>query len=227
MKNEKITNLNRHYLSDESLLEGDADSIVFCENTEDIKTAVSEAAEKGFCITVQGARTGITGGAVPLGITDIRHPGSVSNINEKYAGNTENAGSSGSSHKTVFYPSSKIFAGSLVLNLSKMKQVYSIRKDKSGFLFKTGPGITLTEIENILKDEPFDISLLDKASLENLRKLKKSRYFFPPDPTEKSASIGGIAANCASGSRTFHYGSSRNYINSIEAVFCRFFICCF
>lgn len=76
----------------------------------------------------------------------------------------------------------------------------------------------MTEIEGILKGEVFDVSLLDDESKQNLDKIKKRKYFFPPDPTEKSASIGGVCANCASGSRSFYYGSARKYITSLDIV---------
>jgi FAD/FMN-containing dehydrogenase len=45
-----------------------------------------------------------------------------------------------------------------------------------------------------------------------------SGQFFPPDPTEMSASIGGAIATNASGSRSFYYGSTRKWIRLVEAV---------
>ncbi len=43
--------------------------------------------------------------------------------------------------------------------------------------------------------------------------------FFPPDPTEWSASAGGAISTNASGSRSFLYGSTRRWIRSLTAVF--------
>ena len=196
MKIENITDLNRHYLSDESRMTGDANSIIFCSNIQDIQAAVFYAAENAFVVTVQGGRTGITGGAVPV---------KNKRLNKKQLPSL-----------CLKDPVSR--ADVLVINLIKIKQVYSIRYDKEGFRIKAGAGFTLSEIESILKGEPFDISFLDKDSLENLEVLQKGSFFFPPDPTEKSASIGGVAANCASGSRTFHYGSARNFITAMDVV---------
>jgi len=45
-----------------------------------------------------------------------------------------------------------------------------------------------------------------------------SGQFFPPDPTELTASIGGAIATNASGSRSFYYGSTRKWIRLVEAV---------
>jgi D-lactate dehydrogenase (cytochrome) len=45
-----------------------------------------------------------------------------------------------------------------------------------------------------------------------------SGMFFPPDPTEETATLGGMAATDASGSDSYLYGSTRNWIDGIEAV---------
>jgi D-lactate dehydrogenase (cytochrome) len=55
------------YLHDESRLQGTAEFIVFPENTAQAAAAVRRAADEGLALTVQGARTGIAGGAVPGG----------------------------------------------------------------------------------------------------------------------------------------------------------------
>ena len=206
MKFEEINQYNINYLTDESRLKGTADYIIFCETEDDVKNAVKEAGKRGFGITVQGARTGITGGAVP-----------VRDGNEGTAANTEGDSFSrkkSSEGKRLL----SVLKGAAVLNLGKMKQVLSILEAENGYRIKAGPGLTLTEIEGILKGEVFDVSLLDDESKQNLDKIKKRKYFFPPDPIEKSASIGGVCANCASGSRSFYYGSARKYITSLDIV---------
>ncbi len=43
--------------------------------------------------------------------------------------------------------------------------------------------------------------------------------FYPPDPTEWLATVGGTIATNASGSRSFLYGSTRRYIRSLTVVF--------
>jgi D-lactate dehydrogenase (cytochrome) len=55
------------YFHDESRLEGRADYIVFPEDAAQAASAVRRAAEQGLSLTIQGARTGISGGAVPAG----------------------------------------------------------------------------------------------------------------------------------------------------------------
>jgi len=55
------------YLSDESKVSGQAESISFPESEADIREVLQKVVQAGQALTVQGARTGITGGAVPTG----------------------------------------------------------------------------------------------------------------------------------------------------------------
>ncbi|MFO7707289.1 MAG: FAD-binding oxidoreductase [Desulfobacterales bacterium] len=43
-------------------------------------------------------------------------------------------------------------------------------------------------------------------------------YFYPPDPTEMSASLGGTVATNASGARTFRYGPTRDWVRGIRLM---------
>ena len=45
-----------------------------------------------------------------------------------------------------------------------------------------------------------------------------SRQFYPPDPTEISASVGGVVATNASGSRSFKYGATRRWVERLRVV---------
>ncbi len=46
----------------------------------------------------------------------------------------------------------------------------------------------------------------------------QTKQFFGPNPTESSASIGGIISTNAGGARSFHYGSVRRHVLSLEVV---------
>ena len=60
----------------------------------------------------------------------------------------------------------------------------------------------------------------DQASIEELTRFKAERvdYFYPPDPTEMSASIGGTVATNASGARTYRYGPTRDWVRGIRVM---------
>jgi FAD/FMN-containing dehydrogenase len=47
----------------------------------------------------------------------------------------------------------------------------------------------------------------------------KTKQFFGPNPTETSASIGGIIATNAGGARSFHYGSVRRHVLALQVTF--------
>lgn len=55
------------YLKDESRINGNADEIHFPKTIKEVEALVKELKEQGKCWTVQGARTGIYGNAVPKG----------------------------------------------------------------------------------------------------------------------------------------------------------------
>ena len=47
---------------------------------------------------------------------------------------------------------------------------------------------------------------------------RQSGQFYPPDPTEVSASVGGTVATNASGARSFQYGPTRRWIERLRVV---------
>jgi FAD/FMN-containing dehydrogenase len=47
----------------------------------------------------------------------------------------------------------------------------------------------------------------------------RTGQFYPPDPTETSASVGGTIATNASGSRSFRFGATRRWIERLRVVF--------
>lgn len=50
------------------------------------------------------------------------------------------------------------------------------------------------------------------------RLVRELGWFYPPDPTEWSAFIGGAVATNASGARTFKFGSTRQYVEGLRVV---------
>lgn len=58
------------------------------------------------------------------------------------------------------------------------------------------------------------------ASLRDLQiAAARTKQFFGPNPTEDSASIGGIISTNAGGARSFHYGSVRRHVLALEVTF--------
>lgn len=87
--------------------------------------------------------------------------------------------------------------GGHILNLSRMNGISEVRREGGNSYLMVQPA----------------------AALEAVREaLAKEDLFFPPDPTEASASIGGMVASNASGAMSFHYGATRKWIESLRVV---------
>jgi D-lactate dehydrogenase (cytochrome) len=111
--------------------------------------------------------------------------------------------------------------GGCILNLSRMKRISGLRLDETAkrFSVTVQPGVLLSELTAALASLEFDTAGWSAESLAALAALRAAgRQFFPVDPTETSATIGGMVACNASGSRTFLYGSTRDHVESLSFV---------
>ncbi|MFH1347953.1 MAG: FAD-binding oxidoreductase, partial [Candidatus Margulisiibacteriota bacterium] len=85
--------------------------------------------------------------------------------------------------------------GGWILTTQKLNKIITIDKDKKSAIVQ--PGVTLEEIETTVK---------------------KEGLLYPPDPTEKNATIGGNVATNASGGRGYRFGSTRDWIKRIKVI---------
>jgi D-lactate dehydrogenase (cytochrome) len=83
--------------------------------------------------------------------------------------------------------------GGIVLSTERMNRILKIQEGKA----VVQSGVTLREFEEAL----------DSKGL-----------FYPPDPGEKAAFIGGTVATNASGPRSLKYGSTRRYVRRLRAI---------
>jgi D-lactate dehydrogenase (cytochrome) len=165
------------FLRDESRRSGRADSISFPNDEADIRNTIMHFAPLSVPITVQGARTGITAGAVP----DSGH----------------------------------------IMNLSRMNNITGMRHNTSddSFCIEVQPGVILKELKAAIAGKIFTTTGWSKESMAALKDLKKApNVFFPPDPTEESASIGGLVSCNASGACSFLYGPTRRHIEALRVI---------
>ena len=89
--------------------------------------------------------------------------------------------------------------GGHVLNLSRMKAIGNVLRDeRTGEAYIIAqPGALLSEVREVVE---------------------KEGLIFPPDPTETTCSIGGMAACNASGAMSFFYGPTRNWVRALRVV---------
>lgn len=90
--------------------------------------------------------------------------------------------------------------GGLLLSLTGINHIGTVETDAAGNPhIRCGAGVTLRELRGVIAK-------------------KTPGLFFPPDPTEDTASVGGIIACDASGAHSFAYGSTRGHVKSVTAV---------
>lgn len=85
--------------------------------------------------------------------------------------------------------------GGILINLHRMNKICSLDRDNAVLEVETG--VLLLEIADFLKN---------------------SGLFYPPDPGEKSATIGGNVNTNAGGMRAVKYGVTRDYVRALEVV---------
>ncbi|MDD5676222.1 MAG: FAD-binding oxidoreductase [Chitinivibrionales bacterium] len=111
--------------------------------------------------------------------------------------------------------------GGHICNVSDMKKITALRyEEKTGRFFVTvQPGVLLETLNACLSCNMFEMQEWDEPSKAALAQLqRKGRHYFPPDPTETTASLGGMAACNASGAHSFFYGATRNFIERLQVV---------
>jgi D-lactate dehydrogenase (cytochrome) len=111
--------------------------------------------------------------------------------------------------------------GGHIMNLGRMAKFIGLCRDarEDRYLLRLQPGALLSQINEAVAKKEFAAEDWTQESLEALAKMRESGpFFFPPDPTETSAAIGGMVASDASGARSFFYGPTRRYVESMRVV---------
>lgn len=85
--------------------------------------------------------------------------------------------------------------GGIVLDLSKMNRILEL--DSETMTATVEPGLLLQDFQKYVEEKGF---------------------FYPPDPGEKSSSIGGNISTNAGGMRAVKYGVTRDYVRGLEIV---------
>ena len=107
-----------------------------------------------------------------------------------------------------------------VLNLSRMNRCLGLRVDDAGkFYLRVQPGAVLLDIRKYLRAKDIPHAGWDEASLAALKRLSRApEQVFVTDPTETSATVGGMAACNASGARSYRFGPMRFHVSALRMV---------
>jgi lactate dehydrogenase (NAD+,ferredoxin) subunit LctD len=85
--------------------------------------------------------------------------------------------------------------GGIMMNMSSMNKILEL--DEENLTLTVEPGVLLMEISKFVEEHDL---------------------FYPPDPGEKSATIGGNINTNAGGMRAVKYGVTRDYVRGLEVV---------
>ncbi|MGC8850091.1 MAG: FAD-binding oxidoreductase, partial [Candidatus Bathyarchaeia archaeon] len=112
-------------------------------------------------------------------------------------------------------------SGGAILTLEKMNRITGLRKEEDVWIIRVQPGMTLKEFRDAIEDGKIENYLSKSFSDWKVLKIFLTEYrdyFYPPDPTEETATIGGTVATDASGARSYKYGSTRKYVKRLRIV---------
>ncbi len=114
--------------------------------------------------------------------------------------------------------------GGLLLSLESMNRFLGVQwnEKRKRWCVTIEPGLTVTALKDILDKKNFEkpLSLLKGKSKEQLQQFSpiSDKWFYPPDPTEQSAHLGGTVALNSSGGRSFKYGQTRNFVTGLRVI---------
>jgi len=109
-----------------------------------------------------------------------------------------------------------------LISMEHLDQVQAVYRDPASaeWRVKAQTSVSLKNLEGMLRLKQFPglEQSPDPAVAQGLRDFREdpNQYFYPPDPTEMSASLGGSVVTNASGARTYRYGPTRAWVRGIR-----------
>jgi D-lactate dehydrogenase (cytochrome) len=86
------------------------------------------------------------------------------------------------------------------------------------WIVSVAAGTTLEELQRVLRHREYRIRDREGSNDEHVDIAPPEGLFYPVDPTETTASLGGTAATNASGARTLFYGPTRRWVATLTVV---------
>ncbi len=109
----------------------------------------------------------------------------------------------------------------VVVSLVQMKRLLAFGRDSDEAYVRVESGLTLSELnEALAKKKVEGLPGATDAEAEAAKAFANGdeALWFPVDPTETTAHLGGMAATNASGARTLRYGSTRAWVRGLTVV---------
>ncbi|HEY5884174.1 MAG TPA: FAD-binding oxidoreductase [Pyrinomonadaceae bacterium] len=122
------------------------------------------------------------------------NPEEVSEVLKEATDNRTAVTVSGAGTGTV---AGRVPCGGIILATDRLDQIQSISRSDRGGSASAEAGVRLADLQRFVEAQGL---------------------IYPPDPTERTCFLGGTIATNASGSRTFKYGPTRNFIRRLKVV---------
>lgn len=112
--------------------------------------------------------------------------------------------------------------GGALISLEHFTQVEAVYYDRFAgeWRVRAQTNVSLKELDRmlLLKQFPHINQSEDPFLRDELERFKEDPrgYFYPPDPTEMSASLGGSVVTNASGARTYRFGPTRAWVRGLR-----------
>ncbi|MBN2416913.1 FAD-binding oxidoreductase [bacterium] len=115
-------------------------------------------------------------------------------------------------------------SGGALLSLENMSRFLGVRRDDEAdrWCVRVQPGLSLDGLRELLESGSLNelsgcITDTEKEAFSRFA-AESEHWFYPVDPTEKSAHIGGTVATNASGGRSYKYGQTRVWVTGLRVV---------
>lgn len=114
--------------------------------------------------------------------------------------------------------------GGALISLENMNQVMGLYyvDHAEEWRVSAQAGLLLSNLDRMVSEKRFpDLPASSGSDSDDpLVRLRNDPlpYFYPPDPTEMSATLGGTVATNASGARTYRYGTTRDWVRGIRVL---------
>jgi D-lactate dehydrogenase (cytochrome) len=109
-------------------------------------------------------------------------------------------------------------AGGHVLSTHRMSRLLRMEQDGGEPVLTVEAGLLLSDLRRALASGDVPPMTATSATADADSPAARSPLFFPPDPTETSASIGGMIACNASGACSYLYGATRRFVKHLRVA---------
>jgi D-lactate dehydrogenase (cytochrome) len=111
--------------------------------------------------------------------------------------------------------------GGLIVGAARLDRVEGLRRGQWGFELLVQPGYRLADLRRDLATRRPNLAASQaepEALKELLAEFRAEELFWPPDPSETSATMGGLASTNASGPNRSRFGRAADHLSGLRVI---------